>query len=73
METELDDDYRKPLSETRQEELARIVESERQAAMSRLIDGDDPEFERALKWSGYFLSNREMHIAATFWYLARQR
>lgn len=73
METELDDDYQKPLPETRQEELARIVESERQAAMSRLIDGEDPEFERALKWSGYSLSNRELHIAATFWYLARQR
>ncbi len=73
MGIELDDDYRKPLPETRQEELLRAETEARREAIARLVDGDDPEFEKAFQESGYFFSTRELDIAALFWYLARQR
>jgi len=72
MGTELDDDYRKPLPETRQKELDRWKAEDQREAIMRLVEGDDPDFEKAFKESGYFLSTRELDIAALFWYLARQ-
>jgi len=70
---ELDDDYQKPLPETRQEELLRAETEARREAIARLVDGDDPEFEKVLWDCGYFFSTRELDIAALFWHLARQR